>query len=317
MLTRADRRMGAAIATVADRMTGLQSWDEGFDYALWEESVRAAGSSPDELCGARPLDEPFPYEYVDMGVTREFLLAEREKAYRGEETPDCALGGACVACGVCDHRAVAPVIAPRPDPEPTVTPAPKAGERDTEEFNRGNATPWLFSFAKRGRALSIGHLDLVEFFLKGFTRERLAILYSEGFHPTPRFSLLDPLPVGVEAEGERGVLWLTAPYDGDDLTRRLNALFAGSGIVFHEFVPYDREALKETLRRLREIPVTIYACRFSTADDLRRFRELHPALDADAEGTTLYLRHPTAAGSIMKLFADFTGDYHIIRKKRS
>jgi len=315
MLTRADRRIGSAIAEVARRMTGLQSWDEGFDFALWGEAVARAGLSDEVLCGPRPIEEPLPYEYVDMGVTREFLLAEREKAFRGEQTPDCAIGGVCVSCGVCDHDRIAPRVEGGASPAPTAPDGPVTPPAEKENFNRGNATPWLFSFEKKGRALSIGHLDLVEFLLKGFTREKVAMLYSEGFNPTPRFSLVDPLPVGVEAEEEYGVVWLTDAHDGADLTKRFNALYEGTGIRFHEFRPLEREKLKETERAIREAPLS-YACRFASESEARRFLSLHSDLDGDLDGATLLLRHPPEKGSVMKLFADFDGGYHMIRKKR-
>ncbi|HNT28507.1 MAG TPA: TIGR03936 family radical SAM-associated protein [bacterium] len=314
MLTRADRRIGAAIAEVARRMTGLQSWDEGFDFALWSEAVAHAGLSDEDLCGPRPIEEPLPYEYVDMGVTREFLLAEREKAFRGEQTPDCALGGVCVSCGVCDHDRIAPRVEGEGAVE--VIAGEPATPQEKEKFNRGNATPWIFSFEKKGRALSIGHLDLVEFLLKGFTREKVAILYSEGFNPTPRFSLVDPLPVGVEAEEEYGVVWLTDAHDGADLTKRFNALYEGTGIRFHEFRPVEREKIKETERAIREAPLR-YACRFASPDEARRFLSLHTGLDAGLDGATLLLRHPPEKGSVMKLFAGFDGEYHIVRERRT
>lgn len=314
MLTRADRRMGAALAEVARKMTGLQSWDEDFDYALWSSAVGSAGLSVDELCGPRPLDKPLPYEYVDMGVTRGFLLAEREKAFRGEETPDCAIGGVCVDCGVCDHRRVAPILDLSPVAAVVHSPAP---ERAPEFFNRGNAVPWLFAFEKKGRALSIGHLDLVEFFLKGFTREGIKILYSEGFNPTPRFSLIDPLPVGVEAEEEFGVVWLVEPHDGAALTRRFTALYAGTGIRFLEFRPLERAQVKDVERSIREVPALTYECRFASSEEARRFLALHPGVVADDHGAALFLHHPPSYGSVMKLFKEFDGEYHIIRKRRA
>ncbi|HOW50697.1 MAG TPA: TIGR03936 family radical SAM-associated protein [bacterium] len=314
MLTRADRRIGAAIEIVARRMTGLQSWDEGFDFALWSAAVEEAGLSADDLCGPRPLDKPLPYEYVDMGVTRGFLLAEREKAFRGEETPDCALGGPCSACGVCDHDHVRSISEEGPTQVVAGTPPP---EETKEGFNRGNAVPWLFAFEKKGRALSIGHLDLVEFLLKGFTREGIRILYSEGFNPTPRFSLIDPLPVGVEAECEYGVVWLTDPHDGAELTRRFTALYIGTGIRFLEFRPLERAQVKDVERAIREVPALIYECRFASPEEARRFIGLHPSVEADDHGATLFLHHPPSYGSVMKLFKEFDGEYHIIRKRRT
>ena len=56
--------------------------------------------------GAQPLDKPLPWEFIDIGVSRAFLLREREKAYRAECTPGCDKG--CQGCGamalaLCDE----------------------------------------------------------------------------------------------------------------------------------------------------------------------------------------------------------------------
>jgi hypothetical protein len=223
------------------------------------------------------------------------------------------LGGACVSCGVCDHERISPVIEGS-TAAPVAESAPLPARKD-DGFNRGNAVPWLFAFEKRGRALSIGHLDLVEFFLKGFTREEIRILYSEGFNPTPRFSLINPLPVGVEAECEYGVVWLTGPHDGAEMTRRFTALYAGTGIRFLEFRPLERAQVKEVERAVREVPALLYECRFASPEEARRFLAQNPGIDADEQGATLLLRHPPTKGSVMKLFAEFDGEYHIIRKR--
>jgi len=51
----------------------------------------------------RGEDEVFPWDHIDTGIDKEFLRAERDKARKGVESPDCRSDGSsqCVDCGVC------------------------------------------------------------------------------------------------------------------------------------------------------------------------------------------------------------------------
>jgi len=311
VLSRAGRRVAPAIEWVADKMQNIQTWDEGFDFGLWMEAFARAGVDPAVECGSRPLDLLFPYEYVSVGVSREFLLREREKAFRGEETPDC-VDGACAGCGVCDFDTVRPMCDESSTPLFVTSPA-----ETVHHFNRGNADPWLFSFVKEGRALSLGHLDLVEFFIKGFTREGIRILYSEGFNPSPRFSLLDPLPVGVASEREYGIVWLTKPYNADDIVRRLNDLYRGTGITFLSFVLLAREEVKGVRRALTTLPHR-YRCRFGTPEECNSFLVKRPALAVERENDmTIIITRMPGEGSVIRLFDGFAGTFHLTKLKDS
>lgn len=307
VLSRGDERMAKAIEVVADKMEDLQTWDEGFSFDVWMKAFSDVGIDTERECGPRDPGEPLSYEGVNIGVSREFLLAEREKAFRGEETPDCC-DGLCSRCGVCDFKVIRPV---RDAGSASLEPS-SIGTKEERRFNRGNADPWLFAFSKSGRALSLGHLDLVEFFIKGFTREGIEVLYSEGFNPSPRFALLDPLPVGVASEREYGIVWLTDSYESNDLMRRLNALYEGTGIVFSSFSLLSREEVKSVQRSILALPKR-YRCEFSSADDITHFLALHPSLPVEREDTAILLVRRSEEGSVLRLFEQFDRPFHIVK----
>ncbi len=307
ILSRGDERMAKAIEIVSDKMEDLQTWDEGFSFDLWKEAFGEVGIDPEVECGPRDPAVALPYDQVPVGVSKEFLLIEREKALRGEETPDCC-DGLCSRCGVCDFEGIRPVR--DVDKTPLLPIAPK--EKEEKRFNRGNAAPWLFTFSKEGRALSLGHLDLVEFFIKGFTREGIDILYSEGFNPSPRFALLDPLPVGVASEREYGVVWLTGSYTDDDLLGRLNALYAGTGVVFLSFTLLSREEVKTVQRSILASPRR-YRCEFASSEECDRFLTLHPLMHAEREGNALFITRRPEEGSVLRLFEYFDRPFHLIK----
>jgi len=101
VLSRGDRRVAEAIERAWRLGAQLDAWDEYFHYDLWLRAFEEVGVRPADYAHRRwGEDEPLPWDHIDAGVTKEFLLAEKHRAERGETTPDCRLG-VCPKCGAC------------------------------------------------------------------------------------------------------------------------------------------------------------------------------------------------------------------------
>ena len=98
ILARGDRRVGKAIARAVELGANLEAWDEFFDYDRWMQSFADAGLDPD-FYTTRGFgeDEILPWDMIDIGVTKAFLLRERKNAYAEKTTPSCAEH--CSGCG--------------------------------------------------------------------------------------------------------------------------------------------------------------------------------------------------------------------------
>jgi radical SAM family uncharacterized protein len=84
VLARGDRRLSDAIELVSRNGMGFDSWDEHFDYDAWISALERTGVDPAFYANrAIGLDEVLPWDIIDVGVTKEFLLRERAKAYAG------------------------------------------------------------------------------------------------------------------------------------------------------------------------------------------------------------------------------------------
>jgi len=80
-LSRADRRMAAAIEAAYRLGARFDAWNETFDYALWLEAFRATGIDPaDYAHRERTGDEALPWSHIDMGVSQEALRRQYEQA---------------------------------------------------------------------------------------------------------------------------------------------------------------------------------------------------------------------------------------------
>ncbi len=98
VLARGDRRLAPAIALAVEEGAMLDAWDEFFDYDRWVSVMERTGVDPDfYTTRGFGLDEVLPWDIIDIGVTKAFLLRERERAYNGITTPSCA--EQCSGCG--------------------------------------------------------------------------------------------------------------------------------------------------------------------------------------------------------------------------
>lgn len=95
---RGDRRLGPVIAEAARNGAKLDGWDEYFNYQIWMDAFKACGVDPDYYTiRGFGEDELLPWDPIDVGVSKKFLLRERKRAYEGIITPDCRHG--CSGCG--------------------------------------------------------------------------------------------------------------------------------------------------------------------------------------------------------------------------
>lgn len=115
VFARGDQKLGDVILSAWQAGCRFDGWSETFNYGLWREAFDKAGIDPRAYAGRLFADdEHLPWDVIDAGIRREFLLEERKKAARGEFTPDCVTGG-CQGCGLCISLGVKPVINEKQD----------------------------------------------------------------------------------------------------------------------------------------------------------------------------------------------------------
>lgn len=107
---RGDRRIGRVIEAAFKKGCKFDSWNEFFKPELWEEAFREIGLSPEFYAGRkREYDEINPWDHLDYGVTKKFLIKENELAHNAVTTPNCrekcaGCGAACYGEGVCFEK---------------------------------------------------------------------------------------------------------------------------------------------------------------------------------------------------------------------
>ncbi|MFL0195778.1 TIGR03960 family B12-binding radical SAM protein [Clostridium sp. WILCCON 0269] len=96
---RGDRKMCDVLVKAYEMGAKFDGWSEYFDFDLWMEAFKECGIDGDfYVYRDRNYDEVLPWDFIDVGVRKEFLIEENEKAKKAVVTPDCRLG--CKNCGV-------------------------------------------------------------------------------------------------------------------------------------------------------------------------------------------------------------------------
>jgi len=219
IVSRGGEEIGALIETAFHLGCRFDGWSDRFRFDLWEEAIRQTGIDPESYLRERPLNEAFPWERIESGLTREFLLSEALKAEKGEPTPDCRTG-ACSNCGVCDHRTVHNATTPADAPVGTFV-TQYAGRKNEGELEKS----LRIRFTKLGPARFLSHLELSTALSRALSLSGITFVYSQGYHPHPKISFAGATAVGMESRGEFADIRIQDPHEELGLlTARINTV---------------------------------------------------------------------------------------------
>ncbi|WP_026072417.1 TIGR03960 family B12-binding radical SAM protein [Nodosilinea nodulosa] len=225
---RGDRRLGAVVRRAWELGAGMDSWWESLETAFnaWTQAIDEAGLTlkyrqvdqgewnvMDTTGDATGLDAPLPWDHLDTGIDKAWLKEDLNRALAAATVPDCSFDG-CSHCGVCGPDFGHNVVVP-PLPIPAFG---GHGKPSSERVQRLRVT-----LGKLGSMALIGHLDLVRLFDRALRRAELPIAFTGGFHPGPRLSPANALPLGATSSGEVVDFELTRAIAPQDFLERLAA----------------------------------------------------------------------------------------------
>jgi len=223
---RGDRSLGRLLLNAYRKGCKFDGWSDKFNYQLWQEAFCDESVDIDfYTTRLRDTTEPLPWDHIDTGVTKDFLKSELLKAEHGEYTVDCRSGD-CNSCGVCDFEIIEPKV------------FDICEEGTVKIFSADDVKETFYktlkiSFSKRGQAKYFGHLEQVKIFLRAIQRAGIPVKFSAGFHPKPKISFEDPLPIGLESLNEIFYLSVRGDVKPKNIIDRLNKHLPRGLSVFH------------------------------------------------------------------------------------
>ncbi len=213
---RGDRRLSRLLVRAFEMGCRFDGWSDRFNFATWQTAIAEAQIDIDfYMSRQKDLEEPLPWDHIDVRVEKAFLIKEWEDALEGAKTEDCRWHS-CQQCGVCDFENIAPhLFEAATETEPLQVDKPDAVSQTA--FRKLK----LF-YSKRGDARFFGHLEFVNIINRAFRRAGIELDYSNGFHPMPKISFDDPLPMGMEGVNEFFFISVKSDITCDELVRRTN-----------------------------------------------------------------------------------------------
>lgn len=226
VFSRGDRRLGTVLHRAWKYGARLDAWSDHAQPDLYRKAALEQGIDLARYLAAREPGAPLAWEHIATGAAPDFLMQERENAWKEAFTPDCRRGK-CQACGVCDFRTLEPVVYGAGDCSIN-TVAPGAKRKD-DSFP---AIRYRLVFEKLGDARFLGHLEVVHSFHRAARRAGIPVAHSQGFHPMPRFSFGPPVPLGTESLAEPAEIRLTEYMEARRLVELLNRELPGGIFVY-------------------------------------------------------------------------------------
>ncbi|MDH3329090.1 MAG: TIGR03960 family B12-binding radical SAM protein [Desulfobulbaceae bacterium] len=221
VFSRGDRRLAQLIETAWQNGVRLDGWSEHFRLERWQQAADQCGIDLDSYLRERDSDKLLPWDHLESGVSREFLVQERMNAPAGKYTPDCRTEG-CQQCGLCDFKILRPVVNKQAESSWAVTPKKSAG-KDEIKREQGECHTYRAHYVRTGDTRFYSHLEILQLIFRVLVRAGIRVLYSQGYNPTPRVSFSSALPVGIESEAEYFDIELaTAIGDIENTIERLN-----------------------------------------------------------------------------------------------
>lgn len=226
VFSRGDRRLLPVIIDAWRDGAGLDAWSDHLTPELYYKAARDRGIDLNVFLEGRKLDDVMPWDHLDSGVRKDFLIQELRRAAEEKITSDCRYGK-CHQCGVCDFREIKPVTYEQ-------SKIPHSYMRKSEKKRVSSRKPFFFRFTykKIGSARLMSHLEVMSSFHRAARLAKIPVLFSGGFHPAMRFSFANPLPLGIESTGEEAGVALYEWLHSDEIIKRFNKrLPAGISLV--------------------------------------------------------------------------------------
>ena len=223
VFSRGDRRLSGLIETAWRDGVRFDGWSEHYRLENWQRAAEQCGIDLDTYLLARDPEKPLPWDHLNSGVDKDFLVEEHHKALEKVYTPDCRTHG-CQKCGLCDFEKVRPVVNPEPDKDQRFGPVRKGDHEEKVNREHDQAYTYRVHYSRLGDSRFYSHLEVLQLIFRALSRTGLPVLYSQGFNPTPRVSFSPALPVGVESEVEYFDVKLTSPLKNiQEIVNRLSS----------------------------------------------------------------------------------------------
>ncbi len=224
VFARADRNSSLLLEEAWKMGCRFDGWKEHFNFKNWQMAADRAGIHLSEYASKTFIpDEELPWDFIDTGITKKFLKAERRNALEGKITVDCR--ESCYGCGLgCNEREQkAEAGLQNGSNGGRHRESNKRADRTAQTAPRETQTKLRVHFSKTGLLRHLSHQELMTALFRSLKRAAIPVSYSTGFHPHPRISFGPALSTGMEGLNEHFDIELYAFMNSSDFLHALNS----------------------------------------------------------------------------------------------
>jgi radical SAM family uncharacterized protein/radical SAM-linked protein len=217
VFSRGDRRLTRVLLKAWQKGARFDSWSEQFDFSTWELAFEEEGVDYSAYLGLLNHDAVLPWDHIDLGLKKSYLLSERENAENEIYSPVCS-ADRCPECGGCSEGFISSTLSRQKLEFPRLT-WPVVGKRTADIHG------YRLFYSKIREAKYYSHVDLVNIVQRSLRRACIPVEFSKGYHPKMSISFSPALALGME--GKKEILEFRSRYEfkEEDVIQRLNEAF--------------------------------------------------------------------------------------------
>ncbi len=209
IFARGGRELSGVVEKAFERGQIFTSWSDHFQLEPWLEVIENAGLNYEEYFRQRDELEHLPWDHLNCGVSKKYLLNEKKRAFKGKITLDCRYG-VCRNCGVCDQdESLSGLSGPDKVKIRNILNQEHRDQEDKPEdvvLEQRDLSAKNFHYRiwyeKTGLSIYLSQLELQSLLERAMRRCGWPLSFSRGFRPTPVISFGQALSVGVSSLAE-------------------------------------------------------------------------------------------------------------------
>lgn len=244
-LSRGDERLGKLIYQAWLNGETLSAWSDFFDFQRWLKASDRTGIDLTAYAESKySLEQDLPWDFIDCGVSKEFLRREYLKSLEGKSSSDCLVR--CQGCEVAECR-VRDNCEFEGEGGRILT--LNSQTQNTQLDHQDRITKVRIRHTKLGSMKYLSQLELGTLLTRALRAAKIPFVLSKGFSPKPEISFGPSLPVGVESLSEYFDLKVFGTFKNEYIERLNQLLPEGIRIISWEPIDSHAPSLESTVNR--------------------------------------------------------------------
>jgi radical SAM family uncharacterized protein/radical SAM-linked protein len=215
VFSRGDRKLSKSIYEAYRQGAIFDAWSENFNFDLWLKVFKETGINTADYLSEKNTGEALPWDFIDIGVTKEFLISEWKKAANESLTKYCL--NKCSKCGIEKEYKCKSLLAKKIKSEGMKEIVERHSEplgHDAKPVPRADVR-YRVKFKRLTGSRFVSQRSICSYIERELFINDIPVAYSRGFHPMPVISYGHPLPFGFTSDCEFADIGFLDDYSGD------------------------------------------------------------------------------------------------------